>query len=287
MSSSAQPSLFDALGEQAQEPVAVTGRAAVARVMLEETSLELDYAIPEELADRVQLGSRVHVPLQGRREHAVVIQLDPEGAYSGKMKPIFETIGKKAVFSENLLRLAHWVASYYLAPLRLVLRSMLPEAVRSKPESFLSDSHLSLVQTLDEAAMGKLHKSAPVQARIIELMQAAGGDITLSELRKELPRAVTSVHVMVKRNMITRSEIRVERDPFEEDEFLPSSPLTLTEEQSTAFRRCSRHWRRALNQSPSCCTESQVVARPRSICRRSHTCWKKVRLRWCWCPRLA
>jgi primosomal protein N' (replication factor Y) (superfamily II helicase) len=211
--------------------------SAIARVLLEETTLELDYLIPESLAPRVQLGSRVHVTLQGRRATAVVIQLVSHSSFSGKLKPVTDAIGTQPMFTPNLLKLASWMSSYYLCPMRQVLRTMLPEAVRNKPGSFLSESHLSLVKIPSEAELEKLRKSAPIQARLIELLQASGGEATLSDLRKELPRATTTVQVLVKKGIFARSEVRVERDPFHEEEFLPSSALVFTEEQSAAFAK--------------------------------------------------
>lgn len=208
---------------------------AIARVLVEETALELDYTIPESLAPRIHLGSRIHVPLQGRRAIGVVVQLLQHSAYSGRLKPVHDVIGTRPMFPGTLLKLAQWISGYYLCPLRHVLRTMLPEAVRSKPESFLSDSRITLAKVPSPDEMEKLQKAAPIQARIIEMLQAQGGEATLSDLRKELPRATQIIHVLVKKGYVTRSEVRVERDPFSEEEFLASAPLTLTEEQGVAL----------------------------------------------------
>ena len=207
----------------------------IARVVMEENALELDYLIPEALAHRVSLGSRVHVPLQGRKSVAVVVQLLTESPFAGKLRPIADTITSRPMFTGPLLKLANWMATYYLCPVRQVLRTMLPEAVRSKPESFLSDSHITLTGKPSAEEMAKLLKAAPIQARIIDLLIANGNESTLSYLRKQLPRATQVLHVLVKKGLVTRSEVRVERDPFQEEEFMPSTPLTLTEEQSVVY----------------------------------------------------
>jgi primosomal protein N' (replication factor Y) (superfamily II helicase) len=233
-SPSSQRGLFDTEGAAAD-----TRRAGpeIARVLVEETALELDYLIPEDLAHRVHLGSRVHVPLQGRRAIAVVIQTLRESSFGGRLKPIADVIGTKPMFPGTILKLAQWISAYYLCPLRHVLRTMLPEAVRTKPESFLSDSHIALAKQPTEDELEKLRKTAPIQARILEMLQAQGGEATLSDLRKELPRATQIIHVLARKGFITRSEVRVERDPFGEEEFLASAPLSLTEEQAGAFHR--------------------------------------------------
>jgi primosomal protein N' (replication factor Y) (superfamily II helicase) len=65
---SSQPSLFsDAADAVSSADSLPSAAGAIARVTIEETALELDYAVPPELSHRVRLGTRVHVPLQGRR----------------------------------------------------------------------------------------------------------------------------------------------------------------------------------------------------------------------------
>ena len=60
--------------------VAVPSQAGtrVARVQLEgAAAMELDYAIPDEMAAKVVVGSRLMVPLQNRRMNAVVLERRP------------------------------------------------------------------------------------------------------------------------------------------------------------------------------------------------------------------
>jgi primosomal protein N' (replication factor Y) (superfamily II helicase) len=207
----------------------------IARVHLEEAALELDYLIPDELTARVQVGSRVHVPLQGRRALGVVLQILSESPHKGRLKPVHDAVGSKPMFGPELLKLARWISDYYLCPIRQVLRTMLPQAVREKPESFLSDSHLKVLKMPDAEAMVKLTKAAPIQARIMEMLHAQGGEGTLSQLRKDLPRASQILPVLIKKGLITRAEVRVERDPFADEEFVQNAEHTLTEEQQVAY----------------------------------------------------
>ena len=230
-----QPSLFGPGTGIAAGLLESESGLTIARVHLEEAALELDYLIPENLVARVQVGSRVHVPLQGRRALGVVLQILTESPHRGRLKPVHDAVGTKAMFTADLLKLARWISDYYLCPIRQVLRTMLPQAVREKPESFLSDSHLKLLQMPDAAAMEKLTKSAPIQARIIEMLHAQGGEGTLSQIRKELPRASQILPVLIKKGLITRAEVRVERDPFSDEEFVQNAEHEFTEEQKVAY----------------------------------------------------
>ncbi len=227
--------LFDAPSGADAGPAA-TG-LKIARVQLEDAAvMELDYLVPEKLADRVSIGTRVIVPLQNRRIPAVVLALLDHSPHEGKLKEILELKGRgEPVFTSGLLKLAHWVADYYVTPVNQVLRTMLPQAVRAKPESFIMDSHLKLAQPVSAAEMEKLRAKAPMQARILDMLAASKGEATLSELRRELPRATSLLPALLKKGWITRAEVRVERDPFENEEFLPTLPLELTEEQRTCY----------------------------------------------------
>ncbi|GEP43633.1 replication restart helicase PriA [Brevifollis gellanilyticus] len=221
----------------AQEPVVELGdMPGVARVQLEgSAALELDYGIPEKMAARIGVGTRVMVPLQNQKVPAVVIELLQSSEHRGKLKEVSSIVGSRPMFTPGLLKLADWVAEYYIVPVHRVLRAMLPQAVRDKPETFLTDSHLKLVKEPPADVLEKMHARAPMQARVIEELRRRKGEATLSELRRDLPSATTVVKALLKHGWISRSEIRVERDPFQTEEFLPTLPLTLTEEQQAAY----------------------------------------------------
>lgn len=210
----------------------------VARVQLEgAAAMELDYAIPDEMAAKVVVGSRLMVPLQNRRMNAVVLELLDESPHRGKLKEIASIIGQRPMFTPGLVKLARWIAEYYVVSRHQVLRTMLPQAVRDKPGSFVMDSHLKLVKEPAPAEFEKLRSKAPMQARVLDILRSYKGEATLSQIRQDVPRVATILKPLLKAGWITRSEVRVERDPFHDEQFLPSQPLTLTEEQQAAYDR--------------------------------------------------
>ncbi|MBB5032812.1 replication restart helicase PriA [Prosthecobacter vanneervenii] len=212
----------------------------IARVQLEgAAAMELDYTIPASLAEGVVVGSRVMVPLQNRQMVAVVLELLNESSHRGRLKEISSIVARRPMFTPALLRLARWIADYYLVSVHTVLRTMLPQAVRDKPGSFVMDSHLKLLRDPSPAELEKLMNKAPMQARVLEILRSCQGEATLSQIRRDVPRAATILKPLIKAGWITRSEVRVERDPFQEEVFLPSQPLTLTAEQQVAYDRIS------------------------------------------------
>jgi primosomal protein N' (replication factor Y) len=233
------PAVEDLFGESVSAVLPSEGSvgrpASVARVQLEgSAALELDYLVPVELAERLIVGSRVTVPLQSQRVPAVVLELLDDSPHRRKLKPVASIVGSRPMFTSGLMRLARWIADYYMVSPHQVLRTMLPQVVRDKPETFITDSRLHLKAMPPAEALEKMRKTAPIQVRLLELIQSAGGEAALSMLRRELPRAATTLKPLLKAGWITRSEARVERDPFQNEEFMPSAPLELTAEQQEA-----------------------------------------------------
>lgn len=219
-------------------PASAPHRASppIARVQLEgSAALELDYAIPEALSRSIRVGSRVRVPLQRQQVPAVVIEILATTPHQGRLREIAGLVGSRPMFTPGLLKLAGWIGEYYVVPRHQVLRTMLPQAVREKPGSFITESHLKLVRAVDAGELEKLRRRAPMQARVVDIVAASSGEATLSQLRRELPRAAALVQPLIKAGWLERSAVRVERDPFQEEEFLPTQPLTLTEEQRAVF----------------------------------------------------
>lgn len=210
----------------------------IARVQLEgAAAMELDYAIPENLSGEIVVGSRVMVPLQNRRMNAVVLELLKESPHRGRLKEIASIVAKRPMFTPGLLKLARWIAEYYLVSVHTVLRTMLPQAVRDKPGSFVMDSHLKLLREPPPDEFEKLRHKAPMQARVLDILRSCKGEATLSQIRKDVPRAASILPSLIKAGWITRSEVRVERDPFHDEAFLPSQALTFTDEQQAAYTR--------------------------------------------------
>ena len=99
-------------------------------------SLFCDVALPVPLdrlftyavGDRTPaVGARVLVPFGGQRLMGVVVRVHdtplPEGIGA---KPVQAVLDAEALLSDELMRLAGWIASYYVAPMGEVLRGMLP-----------------------------------------------------------------------------------------------------------------------------------------------------------------
>jgi primosomal protein N' (replication factor Y) (superfamily II helicase) len=86
---------------------------------------EFDYAIPERMLGRVQVGSVVRVVLHGRNVRAFVTALLDEPAVP-KVRQLSSLVSEEPIFTEETLALARWTARRYVTPLGMVLHDNVP-----------------------------------------------------------------------------------------------------------------------------------------------------------------
>jgi len=94
---------------------------------------EFDYMIPAQWTGQIIPGIRVKVPFGKRNVLGTVIEIkENTGSSEHDLKSIIELVGSSAVLSPALMQLANWMATYYLAPLDLVLRTLTPAVVQKR-----------------------------------------------------------------------------------------------------------------------------------------------------------
>jgi primosomal protein N' (replication factor Y) len=84
------------------------------------------YLALNELKSSLVVGSRVLVPLGSRRVTGTVVGF-PAGSAQKGLKMIIEVLGDR--LSPDLIKLARWMADYYLHPLGLSIETMVPRAL--------------------------------------------------------------------------------------------------------------------------------------------------------------
>src|SRR5436309_6441716 len=123
---------------------------------------ELDYSVPENLAGRVGVGSRVRVPFRDKSALATVVAI-PEQSEAKGLRPIESIIGDAPILSEQLLELARWISAYYCCPIETVMRSMLPQVIRRAEVGWKKQLFVQPGRKIDSAELEKLRKRAPRQ----------------------------------------------------------------------------------------------------------------------------
>src|SRR3954462_4121996 len=87
------------------------------------------YAIEDGLSNPVRIGSRVVVPLRNDKEVGICVGLSDISPLKKKPKAVLESPDAQPAIGGSLLDLCRWMADYYVVPLGVVLRTVLPAAL--------------------------------------------------------------------------------------------------------------------------------------------------------------
>ena len=202
----------------------------IARVTLEiALRKEFDYAIPPELAARVDVGSRVQVPFGPRKVLGVVTAVAEESAHA-RLKPILKVIGAQTLVTPKVLQLARWIADYYCCAPEIALKSMLPEAVRQEEAGWRERLFVRVLPVCGE--FPKLPKRQMEVWNVIEERR----EISLTELLMLAETTAVTVKKLEDRGLVSIAPQVSERDPYANETILASQPLVLNSAQGVALK---------------------------------------------------
>src|SRR4249919_14714 len=195
---------------------------------------ELDYSLPENLAARVGVGSRVRVPFRDKSALATVVAI-PEQSEAKGIRPIEAIIGDSPVLSEPLLELARWIGTYYCCPIETVMRSMLPQVIRRAQVGWKKQLFVRPARSIDPGEIEKLRRRAPRQAELLQAISKLEKPIRAAELLRQTALDNQTLRALVKRGLAELREEAVVRDPHGDEQFIATSNLVLNEEQTLAL----------------------------------------------------
>ncbi|MDE3045316.1 MAG: primosomal protein N' [Verrucomicrobiota bacterium] len=188
----------------------------------------LDYAVPEQWQRLVQVGMRVEVPLRSSLQKATIVALK-ETSNIPHLKEIARLLSAESALSDPLWKLAHWMAHYYAAPLQRVMKCFIPPSLRKEvrpKKEFL----FFLALTKDEAIthIASLREKRPKQADLLEQLLHAPKGLPAAQLN-------SSPEALLKKKWIRREEKA--SSELSNEEFFPTYPKKLNEEQSTCLEK--------------------------------------------------
>jgi primosomal protein N' (replication factor Y) len=203
----------------------------VARVTLEiALRREFDYLIPPEFAGRVEVGTRVKVPF-GRRQVLGCVTSLAESSTFETLKPILKVIGAQSLVTPRVLELARWMADYYCCAPETALKSVLPDAIRKEQDGWRERLFARVLP--GTADIDSLTKRQTEIYHVIEEHRA----IALQELLRLTGTTAQTVRKLEDKNLIKIAPQITERDPYANEEIIPTTPLKLNPEQAKAVEK--------------------------------------------------
>jgi primosomal protein N' (replication factor Y) len=164
------------------------------------------------------VGARVLVPFSGQRLMGVVIRLHddplPEGVQT---KPVQQVLDSTPILNDELMRLATWIAQYYVAPLGEVLRGMLPLAAEVKRHfvyRIAEPGRKVLYQGAEKGSSRRSKLSPEDQNREYAVLNYLedGSSAKASALRSATQANKSLLDGMVKKKWLVREAVAEERD---------------------------------------------------------------------------
>ncbi len=205
----------------------------IARVLIDGPSeLVFDYAIPADLP--VAAGCRVRVPIRQKTTSGTVLSVIPPPEQSEfAMREVKSLIDPEPLVTPTLLKVARWISNYYGSSIESVIRSILPEVVRTEDNSAKTRRIATAMENISTEDLEKLAKRAPKQFTILTLLQAAE--------KRTLPttdlgeNSAPSLKSLASKSFIRIDSEEIRRDPEAAEEIIPSEPLVLNDQQQEAF----------------------------------------------------
>ena len=201
---------------------------------------EFDYSVPETLADRISIGSRVRVPFRDKSALATVLATLEQSDAKG-IRPIEALIGEAPSISESLLDLAKWMGTYYCCPLETVMRSLLPQVIRRAEVSWKKQLFVQPPSKVDmsepdwQQRIDNLRKRAPRQAELLDAIAKLDKPILAAQLLRQTSFDNQTLRALAKRGLIELREEAVERDPHADEQFIATTNIEVNPEQALAL----------------------------------------------------
>lgn len=199
-----------------------------------------DYGIPEHLENKIIRGSAVIIPLKSQERNGYVLELKEKSNFT-KVSPIKDLAPNIDSIPHDLLDLALWISEYYLTPLSSVLNLIISKRLlKVVPKEQFAVS-LAITKEAGRNLCKELRETSSSQSKILEVLLTAKKKILLTELLEKANVSQSPVDSLEKKGMIHMEKVRLFRSPLIEEEYFPTLPKVLEEEQKKALDHILPH----------------------------------------------
>ncbi len=207
-----------------------------AKVILDQAiDRPLDYLIPAHFHEIAKAGLRVLVPVRNKPRKGTIISIETTSFFTN-VQAIHEILSDQNLLTPDLLDLSDWISRYYAAPLSKVLLTMLPSIIRKNMKE-KTQAHIQkaitgpkLIEYTDEIRM-----KSPKQAAVLDVVLRHPKGLFLSELLEVEGITKPPIETLIKKGILEKTLLTVDRTPIHDDEYLPSKPKVLNDEQAKAL----------------------------------------------------
>ena len=201
------------------------------------------YAVEDGLANPISVGSRVVVPLRNDKEVGICVGLSDISPLKKRPKAVLESPDAQPAVGESLLELCRWMAEYYIVPLGVVLRTVLPGALTGADAPTPARKTRRVIRLGAEIPSllerDKTFARSKQQRAVFEKLESLGGRTSIENLTAQLDFSPAVLKSLEKRGLVVIEEEQVDRDPFAERGGISTTRLLPTLAQQHAIDEMS------------------------------------------------
>lgn len=192
------------------------------------------YRIPETLRAPLGPGQRVQVPL-GKGNRGVIgycLQVGSKPVGSRPLKDVLAVVDPVPLLSPGMLRLAQWMADYYLCPLGSVLHAVLPAGVRGQAGT----REMTFLSVPPEVVLQLATLKLPAkQLDALKVLAASPRPLTPPELAKAAKCTLAPISELRKKKLVKGTVQRIQNVEVEEQTTAREEHLHLNTDQQAAL----------------------------------------------------
>jgi primosomal protein N' (replication factor Y) len=197
------------------------------------------YRVDEPHGARVEPGSRVVVPVRGRRLIGVVTAVDPPLDPERQYRAVLDAPDEQPSLTPSLLATCDWISRYYAAPPGFVYRAALPALLTgpAKPAPQPRSRRIATIATPLPTLVERdaAFKRSPKQRAAFELLESLGGRVPVEHLEHQLGVSPAILTALGKRGLVAMEREATMRDAFGRRPAGPRLTLEPTEAQRHAI----------------------------------------------------
>jgi len=201
-----------------------------------------DYLVPERLRGSVCVGGRVRVPFGHRRQelgYCVGLKQHTNIAPS-RLREVVASLDAEPVFTDQMLRLARWMADYYRCSYGEALHAAIPAALHgARGRRQVQVAKLQLGKREAQELANRVFDRSPAQSKALRALALAGGQAAVRDIKNSAGVSRSTVKALESKGLITLSRETVENeDPLSEGARTDAplqEPYAFTDEQQRAY----------------------------------------------------
>lgn len=198
-----------------------------------------DYLIPDELAPQAVPGTPVIVPFGHSNRPGYIVEVTDHSERTD-LKPIVSIAGRQALIRSSVMRLARWMADYYLAPIEAAIHTVLPAPVRHGGSRQLARRRVVLEKWPPPEVEARMHRRAVRQFAVLSALRAAHGEQWLANLARAVPGAASAVRALASAGWVRIETAARHRAPDSSVCVVRTTPLPLMPQQAAALKTINR-----------------------------------------------